>query len=238
MKNIQTKHNLPLVSIVMTAYNAGQYIDEALTSITDQTYTKMEIIVVDDCSTDSTWDKIQVHAKRDFRIKLFRMTKNSGPSTASNFALTKARGKYVARLDADDIAYPNRITKQVTYLEKYADVVMLGGQCHIIDEDGKIIGEKRFPIDHKDIYNSLFMINPIQHPSCMFRFDTFKKAHIRYEKQYFICHDLKILFTLLKFGSFANLPDTIIKYRYRPSSIPTVIQNGPLRKRLLSAIGR
>lgn len=212
-------NNQPLISIIITAYNVKPYIGEALQSIINQSYRNLEIIVVDDCSTDKTNNIIESFAREDKRIITYRLSKNSGPSTASNFALSKAQGEYIARMDADDVAYLDRIEKQVRFLQHNPEVVMLGGQCDIINEQGTLIGRKKYPLTHKGIYKALFMINPLPHPGCMFKPGIFKKAGIHYEKKYFISHDLKILFKLLPYGTFANLPDTVLRYRYRPNSI-------------------
>lgn len=214
-----TKNSLPLVSVVMTVYNAATYLVEALDSLVSQTYPYLEFIVVDDGSTDSSWKIIQKYSKSDPRFRIYQLKKNSGCSIASNFAFAKTKGKYIARLDADDIAYPDRFQKQVAFLESHPQVVMLGGQCDIISEDGKLIGQKSFPLKHQDIVNSLFSINPIQHPASIFRAKTFKDAGIKYEKEWLISHDLKIVFQLLSFGHLANLPDKVIYYRHRPNSL-------------------
>jgi len=216
MKN--TKNN-PLVSVVMTALNASKYIEEALDSLVYQTYPNLEFIIIDDGSTDNTFKILKKYAKDDSRFKIFQFKKNKGCSIASNFAFKKAKGKYIARLDSDDIAYLNRFQKQVDFLETHPQVVMLGGQCDIINKSGKIIGEKKFPLNHQNIVNSLFSINPIQHPACMFRAKTFKLAKIKYQKDLLISHDLKIIFQLLSWGHLANLPDKLIYYRHRPRSL-------------------
>lgn len=203
----------------MTVYNAADFLSEALGSLVSQTYPSLEFIIVNDGSTDNSWKIIQKFAATDPRFKIFQLKKNSGCSAASNYAFTRCKGKYIARLDADDIAYPNRFSLQSEYMEANPQTVMLGGQCDIINESGKLIGEKSFPLSHQNIVNSLFAINPIQHPACMFRASTLKKAKIKYEKEWIISHDLKIVFQLLPFGHLANLPNKVIYYRHRPLSL-------------------
>lgn len=212
-------NKLPLVSVVMTVYNAADYLSEALDSLVFQTYPNLEFVIVDDGSTDKSWKIIQKYSRLDPRFKIFQLKKNSGCSVASNYAFTRCKGKYIARLDADDIAYPNRFTLQTNYMEANPQVVMLGGQCDIINEQNKLVGQKSFPLTHQNIVNSLFSINPIQHPACMFRASTLKKAKIKYEKEWIISHDLKIVFQLLPYGHLANLPDKVIYYRHRPNSL-------------------
>ncbi|OGG02538.1 hypothetical protein A2Z33_01955 [Candidatus Gottesmanbacteria bacterium RBG_16_52_11] len=213
------KQSEPLVTVIMTALNAADFIGEALTSLVNQTYRNLEIIVVDDGSKDGTWENILEFAATDSRIRAYRLKGNIGPSGATNFAMKKARGKYVARLDADDISYRDRIGKQVEFLEKNRSVIMLGGQCDIITEAGEPVGKKQFPQSHDDIRSALFIMNPIPHPACMFRRAVYEKAKLRYERKFHVSHDLKILYRMLKLGRFANLPDTLIEYRLRPNSI-------------------
>lgn len=214
-----SKNNQPLVTVIMTAFCAGRFIDEAIASILSQTYTNFELFIVDDGSHDDTWKRIKIYTKADKRIKAFRLKKNLGPSGASNFAIARSRGTYIARMDADDIATPDRLIKQVRYLESNPEIILIGGQCDLIDENGNHIGQKQFPLSHEKIVESLFMINPIQHPTWMFRKSVFDKLGISYEREYLVSHDLKILFRLLGHGMFANIPDTILAYRFRPNSI-------------------
>ena len=145
----------------MTALNAERFIDEAIESILGQTYRNLELIIVDDGSTGRTRRRIRALAKRDIRIRAYRQKVNMGPSESSNFAIAKARGAYIARMDADDISYPTRIQKQVDFLQKNRDVLVVGVSV-IINEHGESIGEKHFPLDHEHIRHALFT-EPIQH---------------------------------------------------------------------------
>lgn len=210
----------------MTAFNAARFIDKAIESILKQTYPNIKLVIIDDGSVDTTWKKIQRYAKRYKRVFAYRLRTNSGPSEASNYGMSRATGKYIARMDADDIAYPTRIELQVAHMEAYPNVVLLGGQCDIINEQGEIIGGKRFPTTHEEIKNSLFYMNPIAHPACMYRRATYRKARLQYEKKYFISHDLKIIFRLLQFGKIENMVNTLLQYRHRPNSIT---HNNPKR---------
>lgn len=111
--------NSPLVSVVLPAYNAGNYVLEAVNSILNQTFVNIELIVVDDCSTDDTLQKLQ--SLDDNRIKIILQKENKGYPWAMNEAIALARGKYIARMDADDISHPQRIEKQISFLESNPD---------------------------------------------------------------------------------------------------------------------
>jgi glycosyltransferase involved in cell wall biosynthesis len=152
LSKITMNKNQPLVSVLMTAYNAESFIGEAIQSILQQTYKNLELIIVDDKSTDKTFSIAKHFVKQDSRIRLYRLPKNVGPSIASNFGIQKARGSFLARMDADDSAFPNRIRKQVQFLRKHLQVVIVGSQCTLIDTNGDIIGEKHYPTENKVIY--------------------------------------------------------------------------------------
>lgn len=209
----------PLVSVLMTAYNAEPFIEKALLSIINQTYQNLEIIVVDDGSTDNT-EKILTRLKKtDRRLKIFRLKQNLGPSLASNFGLTKTRGKFVARMDADDISLPDRIEKQIKFLLRNADIAIVGGQCILIDENGEVIGKKNFPTNHQEIYDALFSINPIQHPSCMINTGLLPRKALYYHNHSLLAHDLELVFKIAQYGKLANLPNIILYYRQHHNSL-------------------
>jgi glycosyltransferase involved in cell wall biosynthesis len=128
-----------LVSIVITAYNGGDYLIEAVESIFKQTYTNWELILVNDGSKDDTLKLMEKYAVQDNRIKVLSH-ENKGISYSNNRALEIAKGKYYAKLDADDRMLPNRLEKQVTYLQNHPEVTMLSCQAHYINPKGKRIG--------------------------------------------------------------------------------------------------
>jgi glycosyltransferase involved in cell wall biosynthesis len=146
MTSISTNMNTkPLVSVVMPVYNAEAYLKDAVESMLYQTYPAIELIIVDDHSTDNSWEILKSY-KEQFptRIKLIRTKKNlnCGGDTCANYGISKAIGKYIARMDADDIAVPNRIEKQVAYLESHPGVTLVGSQAYVINGKGETIGEK------------------------------------------------------------------------------------------------
>ncbi len=209
----------PSVSVLITSFNAGKHIHEALESITSQTYKNLEIIIVDDCSTDNTWKILKDYQEIDKRIRVFRTNRHSGPSIASNLGLKKAKGDLIARMDADDIAYPDRIAKQVRFIGENPRVILVGGQCSLIDGEGKIIGSKQYPLTHLEICRSLFSINPIQHPSCMINKNLIPKGELYYVNHSFLAHDLELVYKLAQYGELANLPDKILYYRQHKDSL-------------------
>lgn len=216
---MRSNQTFPLVSVVMTAYNAGKYVGQAVESIQAQTYPNWELIVVDDGSTDNTLAIVNKIAKNDNRIKVISYAKNRGASYASNLGLAKARGIYIARMDADDIAMNDRFEKQVDFLLFNPKVIAVGGQCELIDSKGKNIGEKSFPLTHAQIYSALYQYNPVQHPTIMVNTKLLGKHKLIYHSDVVLAHDLELLFYLSQYGELANLPETILKYRIHNDSL-------------------
>lgn len=215
MKN---RNNL-LVSVIMPVYNAGNFLPEAIESILGQTYKNFEFIIVDDGSTDNSLAIIKGYGRKDKRIKVFKNKRNLGVSATANFAISKSKGKFLARMDADDISIPDRLEKQVEFLLKRKEIVAVGGQCVVIDKNGDIIGEKRFPLKSNQLKEMIFWAAPIQQPTIMINKGKLPKAFVWYSPKCKSAEELDVLFRLLKYGKLANLADWVLQYRYLPNSL-------------------
>lgn len=151
----------PTISVLMTAYNAALFIREAIQSILNQTFSDFELIVYDDGSTDHT--AAVVNEFNDRRIQLIHSEQNKGIAYARQATLNAARGKYVAILDSDDIAFPGRLEKQFAFLETHLDVVLCGGNAVVIDEDGNTTIKVLIPpykpeeLKVKHFFNNIFV---------------------------------------------------------------------------------
>lgn len=215
-KNMLNK-KIPLVSVIMPVYNAGGYLVEAIESILKQTVADFEFLIIDDASRDDSWNLISRFAKKDKRIKAFRNKNRVGLVRSLNFLIPQTRGKFVARMDSDDISLPERFAKQIKYLENHQDVVACGGQEIIIDAKGRMIAQKFFPTETDKCYNKLMNFMVIQPPVLMARGEAFRMN--RYDNHIFRNDDITIHFKLLKRGSFGNCKETIFKYRKLPNSL-------------------
>lgn len=155
--------NCPKVSVLIPAYNVEEWVEESLRSIQEQDYTHLEIVVVDDCSTDKTFDIITKLALEDKRIIPLRNSVNKKIVDTLNYGLKYCTGDYILRHDADDVSEPNRITEQLRYLTEYGlDIV--GTQMIPIDSDGKIIGpQSTLPINHDLIIRVAKLSSPLTH---------------------------------------------------------------------------
>lgn len=216
MRHINTQ--FPLISVILPVYNAGHYLVEALESIRYQTYPHFEVIAIDDASTDDSCKILKKYAKIDSRFKVYKNKTNQKIANTLNFGLTKAKGNYIARMDADDISLPNRFKKQIKYLVNHPGVVIIGGQCLTIDKNGHLTGKKLFPTSHFDIHELMYTANPLQHPSVMINRSLLPKDFVWYNPSLTPAEDLDLYFRLGKFGLFANLHSTVLMYRQHGDS--------------------
>lgn len=209
----------PLISVIMPVYNGARFVGKALDSVIQQTYARTELIVCDDGSTDETWSILKKYKKAYPKmIHIYRLKKNSGESVAANYAYQKAKGEFIARLDADDVAHRNRLTKQYEYMRQNPRVVVLGSQAKVINTSGKTIGHKKAPLIHESIYTSFAFINPMIHPSVMFRRSLLPQRPFLYRSNFETTDDYHTYFELLNYGQFANLPEELVSYRIHGSN--------------------
>lgn len=147
-----------LVSIVMPAYNCEDFIGITLDSVINQTYQNWEVIVVDDCSTDNTAEVVQEYIKKDNRISYHKLDKNSGAAVARNKAVDLANGKYMAFLDSDDLWFPEKLTKQIGYMEENAYTFTCTSYTKI-DEEGEYL-DRTIGVRKQSDYNDILKKNP------------------------------------------------------------------------------
>lgn len=212
----------PMVSVIMPVHNAGKFLRPAIESILVQSYTRFELIIVDDGSTDDSWSIIRKYKKQyPGLIRCLRTKKqlNSAGNGATDLGLSLAKGVYVARMDADDVAKPKRLEKQVAYLEQHTDVILVGTQADIIDANGKTIGIKRVPQDHETIYAKYGVVHPIIHPSVMVRRSMLPNKQKLYLHKWGVNDDYYSFFKLLNYGKFANLDERLLKYRIHGNNL-------------------
>lgn len=212
----QFNNRRPLVSVIMPVYNAGDYLVEAIESILLQTYKNFEFIIVDDGSTDNSWKIIKRYNKKYSKlIRSYKLKKNinAAGNGAVNAVLPYAKGEFIARMDADDIAHPERLEKQVNFLLENTDVILVGTQARTIDSKGKIIGVKKNPLTHEEIYRRYAIVHPIIHPSCMIRRSMLPDRNKLYEMLFGVNDDYYTFFKLHQYGHFANLDEYLLDYR-------------------------
>lgn len=208
----------PLVSVLMPAYNAKKYISLAIKSVLGQTFKDFEFIIVDDGSTDNTPSIIGDFAKKDNRIVSVRHKENLKICKALNTGIERARGKYIARMDADDWSYPDRLEKQCRFMEENPKIVIGGGSIEVCDCNLKTLNRRRYHLTDRKIRGSLFRYSPFCHPATIFRTAAVIKAG-GYNEPLYDAEDYDLYFRLGLHGDFGNLPDTLLKLRTRAGSV-------------------
>jgi len=201
------------VSIIMSAYNSEKFLSLALDSIIQQSYTNFELIIFDDGSNDNTRSIIIEYAEKDNRIIPVFNDENMGLTTNLNRGIQLSKGIYIARMDADDISFPERFEKQVRFLDNHPDIDLLGTGSIDIDELGNDTHLRTVPEKHKEIINLLPRANPITHSSVMFRKMSFDKINF-YNESYRTTQDYEMWFRAAGIGlKFHNLNEVLLKYR-------------------------
>ncbi len=208
------KSSRPLVSVVMPIYNGSFFADQAIESILKQTYKNFEFLIIDDGSTDGSWNIIKSYKKRySKKIKIYRLKKNRGAFGAVNSILRQAQGEFIAPMDSDDISNKKRLEKQIKFMVENPEVIVLGTQALVIDKNGEMIGKKTYPCDNKRIYKEFAIVHPIVHPSCMIRRKLLPDKNCLYEDKFGVNDDYYTFFKLFNYGKFANLPEYLLSYR-------------------------
>jgi glycosyltransferase involved in cell wall biosynthesis len=208
----------PLISVILPVFNGEKYLHESIVSILDQTFPDFELIIVNDGSTDAT--ESIVNGFRDSRIR-YVTQENTGIGGALRNGCNLASGKYIARMDADDIALPHRFERQVAWLERHPGTVVLSSAVLYIDEAGQTIG-RSFPYTtHRAIRKKLNLFNPVCHPGVMMRTDAYRRSVGYLDIQPFEDHILWL--SMAKLGKLHNFRFPLLKYRLLPGSVSRVI---------------
>ncbi|MDD4286888.1 MAG: glycosyltransferase [Candidatus Peribacteraceae bacterium] len=209
-----SSNKAPLVSVVMPAFNVEQYIAEAIESILSQSFSDFELIIVNDGSSDRTLNVIEDYARRDPRICYRSNSQNLNAAVAANIGLTLARGIYIARMDADDIAVPQRLEKQVRFLESHPEVGVVGGAMMLMTEDKRILAKREYRLTNEAIQKRIFKYSPFCHASIMFRKSILDRVGL-YDPRYRTAYDYDLFLRIGLVTKFANLPELLYWYRIR-----------------------
>ena len=212
----RVKKNSPQVSVVMSVYNSEKYLREAIDSILNQTFKNFEFIIINDGSTDRSLEIIQSY--NDDRIRFINQ-ENTGLAKALNNGIAIARSDYIARMDADDIAYPERIQKQYKFLLNNPEYIIVGSNANIIDMEGNFVHHSNLPIKNEEMKGKLPETRFI-HPSVMFRKDSFYKAG-KYPEYMLKAQDYVLFNRMAKYGKFANIREKLLQYRIVPTANST-----------------
>jgi glycosyltransferase involved in cell wall biosynthesis len=203
----------PLISVCMPVYNAERYLAEAVESILAQTYRDFEFIIIDDGSTDRSLAILERYAAQDARIRLSSRP-NAGLVVRLNEMVAEARSDIIAQMHADDIAMPDRLARQLDFLNAHPEVVVVGCRILTIDCDGDPIAEFCTVQTHEEIDRPHLGAGGgvICHPSATIRADAIRAVG-GYRAEYWPAEDMDLWLRLAEIGRLANLPEMLLKYR-------------------------
>jgi glycosyltransferase involved in cell wall biosynthesis len=207
----------PLVSIVLPVYNGEKYLTASLDSVIAQTYQNWELVIINDGSTDDTENLILDY--QDKRIKYLPNDSNRGIIFSLNKGLQESSGVYIARLDADDIALPYRIAKQVEFLSENLDYAMCGSYFQTIDSNGRLLKNVAFPANNRDAQSYLLLHNCFCHSAIMMRSNIAKE--LKYDEKFQVCEDYDLWYRISRTGKILNLPVFATMYRVHDNNMST-----------------
>ena len=220
----------PLLSVVMPVHNAAPFLDESICGIVNQTFSDFEFVILDDGSTDGSWQKLLAWQERDDRIRLFRSDRQLGLAGSSNLVVSQATAPIIARMDGDDISERERLSRQWEIIERCPDVVVVGTLCDGIDARGcRMRPRDRWRLVRRSRYI------PFPHGSAMFRRAAFDAVG-GYDEEFVAGEDQHFFFKMSTQGRVVTLPDVLYHFRYhltnttiltRACAIETINGNHP-----------
>ena len=200
------------VSVVMPVYNGERFLAEAIASVLGQTFADFELNIVDDGSTDGSRAIIEEYAHRDSRIVPVLLRDNQGKASARNRGIERASGQYIAAMDCDDICLPDRLRRQVNFLDTFHKIGAIGTNTCTIDQESRLQNASTYRTEHTQILFGLFFSISVAHPAIMIRRELLVQAG-GYEEGRRICGDTELWTRLIQKTRFANLPDVLMLYR-------------------------
>ena len=213
----------PLVSVIIPIFNAERYLKYSLESTLNQTYENLEIILIDDNSTDESYEIAKKYNGMDSRIILLKNDVNLKLSKTLNIGILASSGVYIARMDADDISALDRIQRQVNVLEGDPKCCIVGSDIEIIDENSRTLGSRRYHYDDLSIRKKIFFYSPFCHPAITMRASVLNDVGL-YNAEFNPAEDYELYFRMGQRGTFANIDKKLLKYRILDNSMT---QAGP-----------
>lgn len=206
----------PIVSVVLPVYNSKNYIHDSVNSILNQRFNNFELIIVDDHSFDGSAEII--YGFKDDRIKYIKNESNIGIVRSLNIGIAISKGKYIARMDSDDISLPDRFSIQVSFLEKNSDYLIVGSNYNVINSNGTLVSSSPLiSYDDNDLKASLFFACPFIHPGIMFRKSILNNNNLYYNEEIKLAEDYVFYSSIMNFGKFYIPKEIIFSYRIHQS---------------------
>lgn len=207
----------PAVSVIMSVHNGAEFLRQAVDSILMQTWEDLELLVVDDASTDNSLAILREIDDR--RLRIIELSQNVGLANALNIAIETSRGGYIARMDADDIAAPSRLQCQVAAMEAHPHVVLLGTAYDHIDKRGIKFGHTQVRTENGELQAELLESNQFCHPSVMFRGETIRRTGGYRTIAGRYAQDYDLWLRLAEHGELMNLSQNLLQYRVHDGQV-------------------
>lgn len=204
----------PLVTVLMGVYNAATYLRESIDSILNQSFINFEFLIYNDGSTDTTAEIIRSYT--DSRIIFFDNPTNRSVSPNMNEGIERALGRYIVRMDGDDIADPERIAKQVAYMEAHPEIGLCGSAIRYFGASQALV---QLPEDNEAIQHTMWLQNAFYQPSVIIRASVLRTSGLRYDVQYEFAEDYKLWSDMCAVTQVHNLPEPLLNYRIHPHQI-------------------
>lgn len=226
------------ISVIMPVYNGAEYLREAIQSILGQSFKDFEFLILDDGSID---DSLEIALSfRDRRIKIFKNKQNIGIIKTLNKGIAEAKGKYIARMDADDISLSDRFALQKVYLDENPEAALVGGQFSYINSKGELFAHQKVPTDNEVLQRQLLKKNCFAHPSVMMRSDVVREMK-GYSEEALYVDDYDLWLRIAESYKLANIDEVVLLYRVheKQTSITKIkLQVDKARKCRIDAIRR
>lgn len=208
----------PEISVIMPVYNVDNYVFDSMQSILCQTFENFEFIIIDDASQDGTYEIIkQFH---DSRIINLQNNTNMGIAATLNKGLKIARGKFIIRMDGDDISKPNRLKKQLDFMKANPDLIISGTHMDLINSDGDFIRQQKKRIGTEKVRLGLFFGHTsLAHPSIIMRKDLLDSFCIQYDSAFQYAEDYDLYCRSIQYASMDNIDESLIQYRIHDESV-------------------
>ena len=200
------------ISVILSVYNSEKYLKPAIVSILNQTFKDFEFLIIDDASTDNSGKITKKFAAKDKRIMLINNKKRLGLTKSLNKAIRLAQGKYIARMDADDISLPDRLKKQTDFLDKNKEIAFCGTAIIYINEKGERLKKDVYPLDYPALKEAVLHFCPFKHPTLIFRKNILLKEN-GYNEDFQFAQDYELVLRLLQKYKGANLKEPLLLYR-------------------------
>lgn len=211
---------IPRVTVLMPVYNGQAYLARTIESLLGQTWRDFELLALDDGSSDGTWSILERYAAADPRVRPVRNPANLGQPRTQNRGLELARGELIARNDADDVSAPDRLARQVAFMDAHPEVVLLGCQVRLIDEQDRPLGEAApYPLTDAGIRALMLAAIAFCGPAVMFRRAPVMAHEVRYDPAMSLSEDYDFYSKLSPLGRLANLPQRLLDYREHQASL-------------------